>query len=156
MKALIKNSQLEMSAIEAALRTAEAAATAERLDRVKALRTAITVLTPDQCEAWTARMRDRHHDRHQWPINGNGTRRHEGVFNQDPAVGTSGAQQAARFSDNEPMGTTGREMEATSTALHRRPCAERRASRFGPSAGWRSPSCVSPPQTPIEEPSSTP
>lgn len=62
VKALMKNPQSELSAIEAALRKSEMATTVERLDRVKAIRTALGVLTPDQRETWKTRMRERHHD----------------------------------------------------------------------------------------------
>lgn len=106
VKALMKNPQSELSAIEAVLRKSEMAATAERLDRVKAIRTALAVLTPDQREGWKARMRERHHDRHPGSTCGNVTECHERVLNLDDTVMTSGSQESALLSDNEPMGTT--------------------------------------------------
>ena len=62
VKALIKNPQSELSVIEAALHKSENMNTAERLDRVKAIRAALTVLTPDQREVWRSRMHERHKD----------------------------------------------------------------------------------------------
>jgi len=108
VKALMKNPQSELSALEAALRKSEMATMTERLDRVKAVRTALAVLTPDQREGWKARMRERHHDRHPGSTCGNVTERHERVLNPDDTVVTNGSQESALLSDNELMGTTGR------------------------------------------------
>jgi Spy/CpxP family protein refolding chaperone len=89
VRSLIKNPQSELSAIEAALRKSEAATTIERLDRVKAIRTALAVLTPEQRESWKTKMRaPRHHgDGHHGPTCGNGPSRHESAVNQDTSVG---------------------------------------------------------------------
>lgn len=97
VKVLMKNPQSELSAIEAALQKSEMAATAERLDRVKAVRTALAVLTPDQRDGWKAKMRERHHDRHHGPTCGNGTGRHERAINLDDTAVTSGSQESARL-----------------------------------------------------------
>lgn len=70
VKALMRNPQSELPVIETALRKSEAANTAERLDRVKAVRTALALLTPDQRDTWKARMRDRHRDGHRGPACG--------------------------------------------------------------------------------------
>jgi hypothetical protein len=70
VKALMRNPQSELPVIEAALRKSESANTAERLDRVKAVRTALALLTPDQRDTWKARMRDRHRDGHRGPACG--------------------------------------------------------------------------------------
>ncbi|UVT15101.1 MAG: hypothetical protein H8K04_14920 [Nitrospira sp.] len=89
VRSLIKNPQSELPAIEGALRKSEAATTAERLDRVKAIRTALAVLTPEQRESWNTKMRTpRHHrDKHHGPACGNGLSRHESAVNRDTAVG---------------------------------------------------------------------
>ncbi|MGC4098197.1 MAG: hypothetical protein QM706_13865 [Nitrospira sp.] len=71
VKALMRNPQSELSVIETALRKSEVASTTERLDRVKAVRTALALLTPDQRDTWRARMRDRHRDGHRGPACGN-------------------------------------------------------------------------------------
>ncbi len=88
VRSLIKNPQSELSAIEAALRKSEAATTTERLERVKAIRTALAVLTPEQRDSWKTKMRAHHHrDGHHGPTCGGGPSRHESVGNQDMAVG---------------------------------------------------------------------
>ncbi|NGZ10200.1 MAG: hypothetical protein CV088_12565 [Nitrospira sp. LK70] len=117
VKALIKNPQSELSAIEAALRKSETATTTERLDRVKAIRSALAVLTPDQREGWKAKMRDRHHDQRQGSTCGNVTGRHERVHNLDDTAVTSVSQESALLADNEPMGTTQSEMSVDLSEL---------------------------------------
>lgn len=116
VKALIKNPQSELSAIEAALRKSETATTTERLDRVKAIRTALAVLTPDQREGWKAKMRERHHDLRQRSTCGNVTGRHERVFTHDSIVGRSDSLEPALLSsDDVLMRTTPREGSLAST-----------------------------------------
>lgn len=100
VKALMKDPQSELSALEAALRKSEMATTTKRLDRVKAVRTALGVLTSDQREGWKAKMRERHHG----STCGNVTEHHERVLHLDDTAVTSGLQESALLSDNEPMG----------------------------------------------------
>lgn len=89
VKALMRNPQSELPAIETALRKSEAASTTERLDRVKAVRTALALLTPDQRDIWKARMRDRHRDGHR-----------------GPACGTGPSYQRHAFSDHDDINGT--------------------------------------------------
>jgi Spy/CpxP family protein refolding chaperone len=58
--ALIENQQSDLAAIETALHKSESAKTTARLDRVKAIRAATAVLTPEQHEMWRIRTRERH------------------------------------------------------------------------------------------------
>jgi Spy/CpxP family protein refolding chaperone len=58
--ALIVDEKADLSAVEAALRKSEQAKTVVRLDRVKAMRAAGAVLTPEQRDKWQARMKERH------------------------------------------------------------------------------------------------
>ena len=63
--ALIFDEKAGLPAIETALRKSESAQTALRLERVKAMRAAGAVLTPEQRDKWRVSMRDRHrHGRH--------------------------------------------------------------------------------------------
>jgi Spy/CpxP family protein refolding chaperone len=63
--ALILDEKADLTAIETALRKSESAQTALRLERVKAMRAAGAVLTPEQRDKWRASMRERHrHGRH--------------------------------------------------------------------------------------------
>lgn len=117
VRSLIKNPQAELSAIEAALRTSEAATTTERLDRVKAIRTAFAVLTSDQREGWKAKMRERHHDQRRGSTCGNVTGHHERVFTQDGTAMERGSQESTLLSDNGPTGTTGSESSIDSSKL---------------------------------------
>lgn len=107
VKALMKNPQSELSVIETGLRKSEAASTTERLDRVKAVRTALALLIPDQRDTWKARMRDRHRDGHRGPacaampanqrqalsyhddINGTAISRETGAFSADGTVASA-------------------------------------------------------------------
>jgi len=52
VRSLAHDDKTEMSAIEAAVQKAEAAHAAVRLDGIKAVRTAMAVLTPEQREKW--------------------------------------------------------------------------------------------------------
>ena len=118
VRSLITNQQSELSAIETALRTSEAAVTAERLDRVKAIRTALAILTPEQRDIWNVRMHERYPNRHQGPICGNGSDHSDRAFHQDRAVGMKSSEQSAHRSDDRPTGTTGHDLVAPSTELH--------------------------------------
>jgi len=62
VRALIRNEQSDISAIEAALRKSESAQTTARLDRVKAIRAGLAVLTPEQRDLWRAKMREHHRE----------------------------------------------------------------------------------------------
>jgi len=64
VRTLVHNEKAELSAIETALKKSESAHTALRLDGVKALRAAATVLTPEQREKWRAIRMERHGGRH--------------------------------------------------------------------------------------------
>lgn len=67
VRALVFDEKAEMASIEAAMHKSEAAQTALRVERVKAIRAAVAVLTPEQREKWRAGMRERHResrDRH--------------------------------------------------------------------------------------------
>jgi|SRR5581483_7851639 len=60
--ALVFDEKADIGAIEGAMKKSEGAQTAVRLERVKALRAAGEVLTPEQREQWRATMRQgRHH-----------------------------------------------------------------------------------------------
>ena len=60
--ALVFDEKADIGAIETAMKKSEGAQTAARLERVKALRAAGEVLTPEQREQWRATMRQgRHH-----------------------------------------------------------------------------------------------
>lgn len=54
VQSLVHDDKAELSAIEAAVRKAEAAHTALRLDGIKTVRAATAVLTPEQREKWRA------------------------------------------------------------------------------------------------------
>lgn len=60
VRTLIRDEKAELSAIETAMKKAESAHTALRLEGVKALRAASAVLTPEQREKWRANMREGH------------------------------------------------------------------------------------------------
>lgn len=60
VRALIHDDKAALSAIEAAVRKAEAAHTALRLDGIKAVRAATAVLTTEQREKWRASRAARH------------------------------------------------------------------------------------------------
>ena len=60
VQSLVHDDKAELSAIEAAVRKAEAAHTALRLDGIKAVRAATAVLTPEQREKWRASRAARH------------------------------------------------------------------------------------------------
>ena len=60
VQSLVHDDKAELAAIEAAVRKAEAAHTALRLDGIKAVRAATAVLTPEQREKWQASRAARH------------------------------------------------------------------------------------------------
>lgn len=60
VRALVFDENAEMGSIETAMRKAESAKTALRLESVKAMRAAKAVLTPEQREKWRAAMKERH------------------------------------------------------------------------------------------------
>lgn len=105
VRSLLKSSHTELSSIEAALRKSEAAVTTERLDRTKAIRTALEVLTLEQLEAWKATIRDPQSGTKLW----NGVSRHEPVCDQDRP---NDAQQSSPY-----MGATGHERLVTPAEL---------------------------------------
>lgn len=114
---LVTNQQSDLAAIEVALHTFERAKAIERLDRVKAIRTVLAALTPEQRGAWDAKMRDRHHDRHRGPSCENVTGRHQPVVNQDESVEMRELQKAGHPSDDEPREMAGVGTTVTSTDL---------------------------------------
>lgn len=118
VRRLIQMAQAEPSAIEAALQKSEAANSTERLDRAKAIRSALMVLTPEQLEAWKTKIHNRYHSRNQRPHSGNGEGGRQRVFNHDRAVETKNSEQAARRSANGWMGLSSPERGAASIELH--------------------------------------
>jgi Spy/CpxP family protein refolding chaperone len=62
VRSLVFDQKAELPALESAMKKSESAKTALRLERVKALRAAAAVLTPEQLDKWRASMRDRHRD----------------------------------------------------------------------------------------------
>ena len=60
VRALIHDEKADLSAIETAMKKAEGAHTALRLESVKALRAAVASLTPEQRDKWRAGMREQH------------------------------------------------------------------------------------------------
>jgi Spy/CpxP family protein refolding chaperone len=60
VRALMFDGQADLGAIEAAVRKAESAKTALRLEGIKTMRAATAVLSPEQWEKWQAHMRARH------------------------------------------------------------------------------------------------
>jgi Spy/CpxP family protein refolding chaperone len=66
VRALMFDEKADLGAIESAMRKAESARTALRLEGVKTMRAAADVLSPEQREKWRAHMRARHgHDGHR-------------------------------------------------------------------------------------------
>ena len=63
VRVLAFDQKSDMAAIEGAVRKSETAKTALRLERIKALRAAGAVLTPEQREKWRANMMERHRER---------------------------------------------------------------------------------------------
>lgn len=76
VRSLIHDDKAELATIEAAMRKAEAAHTALRLDGVKAVRAATAVLTPEQREKWQASRAARH-----------GSERGTGKYREDAQAG---------------------------------------------------------------------
>jgi protein CpxP len=62
-RALFFDDKAEFSAIEGAIRKSEKAKTAVRIERARALRSALAVLTPEQRDKFREGMRERHRDR---------------------------------------------------------------------------------------------
>lgn len=60
VRALMRNEQSDLTTIEAALQKAESARTTARLDRVKAIRSVMAVLTAEQRDMWRAKIKERH------------------------------------------------------------------------------------------------
>lgn len=77
LSALIRNTQSDLPSIEAALRKSEHAKTLARLDRVKAIRAVVVVLTPKQRDSWRARMKDRYREGRQGRMCRDESGRHE-------------------------------------------------------------------------------
>ena len=99
VRAFIKNPQSELSAIEAALHKSESMNTAERLDRVKAIRAALTVLTSDQREAWRIRMHERHKDGQHRATRGNAPDRYNHPLRYENPAGGSAPHETAFLED---------------------------------------------------------
>lgn len=108
VRALIRNQQSDLSAIEAALHKSESAKTIERLDRVKAIRTALVVLTPEQREAWRTRMHERHREGHRGATCENAPGPHGHPLKHDNAAGVAAPHETAFLSDSEAEGSTER------------------------------------------------
>lgn len=115
VKALMKNPQSELSAIETALRKSEMATTAERLDRVRAIRSALGVLTPDQRETWKTRMRERHHDRQQRSTCGTASGQQKQAFADDGIGGVVVSHEPETRSTDGAGGPTRNEQALVST-----------------------------------------
>lgn len=64
VRALLTNPRSELSSIETALQQSATAQTLARLERVKAIRTVLAVLTPEQQDLWRAQIRGRHRHGH--------------------------------------------------------------------------------------------
>jgi Spy/CpxP family protein refolding chaperone len=64
VRSLIFDDKADMGAIESAIRKSESAKTALRLEKVKTMRAAKAVLTPEQIEKWRAAMKERHRHGH--------------------------------------------------------------------------------------------
>ncbi len=86
VRSLIKNPQSDLSAIEAALQKSEGAKTSERLDRVKAIRTVLAVLTAEQRDAWRTKMHERHGEGHRGRTCGTEPGHDEHALNHDDGV----------------------------------------------------------------------
>lgn len=65
VRTLVRDEKADLSTIESALKKSEGTHTALRLEGVKALRTATSVLTLEQREKWRASMKERHMGRHR-------------------------------------------------------------------------------------------
>lgn len=118
VRSLITNQQSELSVIETALQNSATAATTERLDRVKAIRMALALLTPEQRDIWNARMHERYSNRHQGLVCGSGSDHSERAVHQDRAAGMKSSEQSARRPNDGPTGTTGHDVAAYSTESH--------------------------------------
>ena len=62
VRTLVHDEKADLPAIEAAMKKSESAQTTLRLDRVKAVRAAAAVLTPEQLEKWRAIRMERHRE----------------------------------------------------------------------------------------------
>ena len=65
VRTLVRDEKADLPAIEVAIKKSESVHTALRLERVKALRAATSVLTPEQRDKWRASMMERHMGRHR-------------------------------------------------------------------------------------------